>query len=99
MKRMHTLLAAVALATLGLAVPAPALADHRWHGGFHHRDIDYWHHGHWNHGWHDGRIGWWWVLGGAWYFYPAPVYPYPDIYRPPVVVEEVPVPEPGPPPT
>jgi surface antigen len=45
-----------------------------------------WHGGHWRHDWHDGRFGWWWVVGGgAWYFYPAPVYPYPDPYTPPGV--------------
>jgi hypothetical protein len=36
-----------------------------------------WTGGHWHHGWHSGRIGWWWFAGGAWYFYDAPVYPYP----------------------
>ena len=30
--------------------------------------------------------GWWWVVGDGWYFYPAPVYPYPDPYVPPAVV-------------
>jgi hypothetical protein len=23
-------------------------------------------------------MGWWWVIGPAWYLYPAPIYPYPD---------------------
>jgi len=36
-----------------------------------------WTGGNWNHGWHNGRYGWWWFAGGAWYFYDAPVYPYP----------------------
>ena len=99
MKRLQTFLAAAVLVVLGLAAPTSALADYRWHGGFHHRDIAHWRQGYWHHGRHGGRIGWWWVVGGLWYFYPAPVYPYPDIYRPPVVVEEVPAPEPGPPPT
>ena len=36
-----------------------------------------WTGGHWHHGWHSGRLGWWWFAGGAWYFYDAPVYPYP----------------------
>jgi hypothetical protein len=51
-----------------------------WHGGrgWHgFRGVDVWHHGYWNHGWHGGRFGWWWVWGGDWAFYPAPVYPYP----------------------
>jgi hypothetical protein len=33
--------------------------------------------GHWNHGWHNGHFGWWWFAGGAWFFYDAPIYPYP----------------------
>jgi hypothetical protein len=33
--------------------------------------------GRWNHAWHNGRYGWWWFAGGAWYFYDSPIYPYP----------------------
>lgn len=36
-----------------------------------------WRGGGWQHAWHGGRFGWWWAVGGAWYFYPEPVYPYP----------------------
>lgn len=49
-------------------------------------DMDRWHGGHWYHGRHGNRDGWWWIIGGAWYFYPAPVYPYPDPYSLQVVV-------------
>ncbi len=52
---------------------------------FHERDIGIWRSGHWVHGRHDGRVGWWWIVRGMWYFYPAAVYPYPDPYQPPVV--------------
>jgi hypothetical protein len=55
-------------------------------GRFHDHDWGLWRGGHWEHGDHDGRFGWWWIAGGAWYFYPAPVYPYPDPYVPPVAV-------------
>jgi hypothetical protein len=74
--------------------------DHGWErGGWHDRDIhrfserdlDVWRSGHWHRGRHGGRVGWWWVLGDAWYYYPQPIYPYPDPYLPPVVA-------PGPPP-
>jgi hypothetical protein len=41
---------------------------------------------------HRGRFGCCWVLGDAWYYYPQPIYPYPDPYLPPVVA-----PPPGPP--
>jgi hypothetical protein len=63
--------------------PGFAGRDHIYHFG-HHRyaDFDYhertlWRGGHWNHAWHDGRYGWWWSAGGLWYFYAAPIYPYP----------------------
>jgi hypothetical protein len=60
-----------------------------WHGGiegFHEHDYHVWRGGHWAHDFHDGRYGWWWITGGLWYSYPAPIYPYPDPYLPPVVV-------------
>lgn len=60
-----------------------------WHGDihrFHEHDLARWRAGQWYHGRRDGRLGWWWIAGGVWYFYPAPVYPYPDPYQPPVVV-------------
>jgi hypothetical protein len=75
----------------------------QWHGDiarFHEHDWGIWRGGHWSHGRHDGRLGWWWIVGGAWYFYPWPVYPYPNPWEPPVAV---PVPAPvtvaPPPPT
>lgn len=75
--------------------------DPRWHHDhavpLSQRDVSRWHGGHWYHGRHDGRIGWWWIVGGvgalgAWYLYPAPIYPYPDPYadQPPVVVVQPP---------
>jgi hypothetical protein len=62
----------------------------RGDGRFEGRDFARWRGGNWRHGFHDGRIGWWWVAGGLWYFYPTPVYPYPDPYVPPVVVQQAP---------
>ncbi len=59
---------------------------HYWgHGDiryFHDRDFYAWHGGYWNHAWYGGRFGWWWVVSGVWFFYPVPVYPYPDPYVP-----------------
>jgi hypothetical protein len=56
------------------------------HGHFHGYNDHDWHGGHWYHGVHDGRPGWWWSVNGVWYSYPAPVYPYPaNPYAPPVV--------------
>ena len=50
------------------------------------RDLYIWRGGHWRHGWHRGRLGWWWIAAGVWYFYPRPVYPYPNPYTPPVAI-------------
>jgi hypothetical protein len=36
-----------------------------------------WNSGYWYNGHHEGRLGWWWVVGSLWYFYPQPVDPYP----------------------
>jgi hypothetical protein len=32
-----------------------------------------WERGRWRHEWRNGRYGWWWDVGGAWYFYDQPV--------------------------
>src|SRR5579859_8019665 len=32
-----------------------------------------WEAGRWRHEAHNGRYGWWWDVGGVWYFYPQPV--------------------------
>lgn len=78
--------------------------DHRgavWGQGeiwrFRDHDWDDWHRGRWVHDWHGGHLGWWWVVGGAWIFFNAPIYPYPDPYTPPaVIVETVPAAPPPP---
>jgi hypothetical protein len=49
---------------------------------FRDHDFDRWRGGHWFHGRRDGRFGWWWSVGPAWYFYPRPIYPFPDPYVP-----------------
>lgn len=72
-----------------------------WHGDirhFHDHDFDRWRGGHWNHGYHDGRLGWWWVVAGLWYFYPQRVVGYPDPYTPPVVIVQPTAPAPSAPP-
>lgn len=48
------------------------------------------HSGRWHHGHHDGRIGWWWIVGGARTFYPNRDFSYP--YRPPAYVPAPPPP-------
>jgi hypothetical protein len=107
--RGHVLAATTALVA-GLALlPSSAQTPHarrpapNWHGDiarFHEHDWALWRGGRWAHERHDGRIGWWWVVGGAWYFYPRPVYPYPSPWNPPPVEIAPPqAPELLPPPT
>jgi hypothetical protein len=99
------LLSLAALAAGAAALSQPAWADRheeaRFHGDiarFHEHDWDLWRGGRWYHSTHGGRFGWWWVAGGLWYFYPAPVYPYPNPYEPPVAVVVPQAPAAAPPP-
>jgi hypothetical protein len=81
------------LAAIAVAGPSAAFAQRDrharppvWRGDiarFHEHDWAVWRSGRWAHQWHDGRMGWWWVVGGVWYFYPSPVYPYPSPWEPP----------------
>ncbi len=87
-------------AGLGGASAAAAERHERWEGDIHRfndHDWERWHRGRWYHGRHGGRLGWWWIVGGVWYFYPQPIYPYPDPYVPPGVVPAPPVAPPPPP--
>ncbi|GEM_PF-6930079 len=64
---------------------ATAMIDQRWHGDivdFHVRDFSYWRTGYWVRDTHEGRGGWWWVVGDTWYPYQQVVFPYPDPYTP-----------------
>jgi hypothetical protein len=97
---------AVSLLSVASAQAQPR-GEHRereWHGGdmrhFHDRDFGRWRGGHWYRGHYGGRLGWWWIVGGVYYWYPQPIYPYPDPYVPPVVVRPpvVVAPQPAPPP-
>jgi hypothetical protein len=84
---MAGLILATAFAALA-AGTAFAQPHEAWHGdihNFHEHDWGVWRGGHWYHGGHGGRMGWWWVVGGTFYFYPAPVYPYPSPWEPPAV--------------
>jgi hypothetical protein len=95
------LLAAAASLTLGMA-PHLASAQEHWHHEFHEHDVgrfvghdrDVWLGGHWHHEWHNGRFGWWWFAGGAWYFYDTPIYPYPTVVSEYAYVEPMAAPPP-----
>lgn len=98
MKRLanHTL-GLCALLVLLLQIPLVQARDYgAGHGYFpHHREhfgpIDHWQNGAWHHEHYRGRLGWWWVVGSSWYFYDAPVYPYPDPLYPQIVIQTPPV--------
>jgi hypothetical protein len=65
---------------------------------YHHftpREMTVWRGGRWYHGGRNGRFGWWWQVGGIWYYYAQPVYPYPTYVAPVVYVAPLP---PAPPP-
>jgi len=90
-KRWALACAGAALGAMGSFQPswAERHEEGRFRGDiarFHEHDWDLWRGGRWNHASHGGRFGWWWVAGGVWYFYPEPVYPYPNPYEPPVAV-------------
>jgi hypothetical protein len=44
--------------------PARNFGGHPYHGRV------AWEGGRWRHEMHNGRFGWWWDVGGVWYFYP-----------------------------
>jgi hypothetical protein len=87
----------------------PAHADwdhHGWQGGGGWHDDHFrgfrdeeWRGGHWFHGIHEGRPGWWWSVRGRWFYHDAPEYPYPVnpyaprvVYAPPVIAAPPPPP-------
>ena len=45
---------------------------HVYHGRFS------WEQGRWHHTTRKGQLGWWWDVGGVWYFYPEPIEGPPD---------------------
>ncbi len=74
--------------------PAPV-----WHGHYepvHSHQTLLWRSGNWHYGPHEGRLGWWWIVAGMWYFYSQPVYPYPEPYPMAAPVQAAPVYVPSP---
>lgn len=95
MNTSRTVSLLLSMVVLVLALPVSAdrgshrYRHDRWRGDirvFHVHDHAHWRSGRWVHSRHDGRFGWWWVVGGLWYFYPRAVYPYPDPYVPSTVI-------------
>jgi hypothetical protein len=58
-----------------------------WHGNIQHFNSSYWQGGHLWHGTYQNRLGWSWIVGPDWYWYPNAVYPYPNPYTPPDIQE------------
>ena len=56
-----------------------------------------WEHGRWHHQTRKGRLGWWWDVGGVWYFYAEPVEGPPNSVSD-IEVEDEGTAEPAPPP-
>jgi hypothetical protein len=56
------------------------MAHPAWSGG---GRFEHWSGGHWWHGTYGGRLGWWWIVGPDWYWYPYEVAAIPDPYTPP----------------
>jgi hypothetical protein len=80
---MRSIVLGVATALVVGAAALPAAADNDWrdHDRHEHHDHDHdrnWRRGAWWHGNHHGRVGWWWIVGDNWYYYPVAVYPYPQ---------------------
>jgi hypothetical protein len=48
-------------------LPERNFGGHAYHGRL------AWEGGRWRHEMHNGRNGWWWDVGGVWYFYPQPM--------------------------
>jgi len=82
----------------------------RLYGGHPYRGHLAWEGGRWRHEVHDGRDGWWWDVGGVWYYYPErmagpPAYiseeyvdELPEDYAPPSAAYAPPPPAYAPPP-
>lgn len=114
MNRFKHALAALLLLSL---FASPVLADDRrhkrqhgsaWHsdwrdssGSRHGHDNHRWPSGRWHHGHHEGRSGWWWIVGGVWYLSAAAAQTYPSYYQAPMTIAPpaLPVPPPTPVPT
>jgi hypothetical protein len=85
-----------ARATAGHAGPPPShyvargpVPSRHW-GGDAYRGNLAWEGGRWRHERHNGRYGWWWDVGGVWYYYPERV-AGPPTYISEQYVDDVPV--------
>lgn len=85
------------LIVLAASAPVSSEARFRCDGG--RRPQAYggpWREGYWFHGAYLDRMGWWWIVGPNWYFYSAPIYPYPPANPQPVAIMAANAPPPAP---
>jgi hypothetical protein len=82
--------------------PAPqrttpaAVRSHNFRGHVYHGQLA-WKDGRWRHEKRKGRFGWWWDVGGIWYFYPEPIEGPPDYVSDIEVADEAAAAPPPPP--
>lgn len=81
----------------GARLPQTPLRSHNFGGHVYHGQLD-WRHGRWHHETRNGRYGWWWDVGGAWYFYPEPIEGPPDYVSNIEVMDDATAAPPPPPP-
>ncbi len=76
------------------------LHEHDFHArdvrAFNGRELASWRGGFWRHDYYDGRFGWWYDVGGVFYPYAAPVWPYPLTVAP-LIYADLPASPPPPP--
>jgi len=87
------------LVSVSIVHPMALFAAPEWRGNVRQARLHSpgrWRGGHWFHGPHHHRVGWWWVVDGWWYWYPRPIYPYPEPYALSVVVQVPTTPAPAP---
>ena len=71
----------------GAGLARTRLPSHNFGGRVYHGQLA-WRHGRWHHATRNGRFGWWWDVGGVWYYYPEPIEGPPDYVSDIDVVDE-----------
>jgi hypothetical protein len=69
-----------------LQIRRSAIRTHHFHGQAYRGQVA-WDKGRWHHAKRNGRLGWWWDVGGLWYFYPE------QSVEPPAYISDVKVDE------
>jgi hypothetical protein len=86
---MRNTLVALTIFVLSAIAHADPWFHHDHPRDFYDHDHRTWAAGNWYHGNYQGRFGWYWVVGETYYFYPKPIYPFPNPYIPPTIVAPI----------